>query len=153
MTLTYGPWHTLTIASAVWYCEKPLHWALCLDPEGHCHGHETQAPGRTVETDWELEHPADCPIPPCCCRIPAEERYPGFETDPECAADHHDNCLNRGPRCYTEENLRDWWDVSDMPTVPGVWRLRVWGSGPDYNGEYDGGIEHEPVSAQVGEPA
>lgn len=146
MTRSEGPWHTLTIEAAVWYCEKVDYDSLCRDPEGFCGGHDVQAPGRELELDWTLAHPDECPIPECCCTIPAEQRFSDFQTDPNCAAGDHGGCLNRGPRCYTEENLRDWWDVSDMPEVPGVYRVRVWGDGPDFNGEYDGGIDCEPVS-------
>lgn len=142
----YGSWHTLTIESVAWYCYPTPD--ACKSPEGWCVGHDASAPGREVEVDQSLDHPADCPVPPCCCTVSVEERHDGYpEIDPECEAGRHDACLNRGYRCHVEEGFHEWWSFSDMPTTPGAYRIRGWGSGPDHNGEYDAGIDWEPIGA------
>lgn len=139
--ISYGPWHTVTV-EAVWYCE-PGVGDLCRDPEGFCNGHDADAPGRELERDYEIEHPAACPVPVCCCKWPEGPS----QIDPNCEAGHHEECLNRGYRCFTEDNVHEWGDSYEESKVSGVYRVRSWGSGPDYNGEYDGGIDWEPVEA------
>lgn len=144
---SYGPWHTLTVSDAVWYCDTVSEDdpARC-GPIEECQGHDRPHPGRMLEQDRQIDHPGDCPIPECCCKTSEELRQQfDLQTDPECADGRHDNCLNCGYRCYTETQVYEWWDVEEMPTAAGVYRLRVWGSGPDHNGEYDGGIDWEPV--------
>lgn len=49
--------------------------------------------------------------------------------------------LKYGETCWFDGGF---WDNDDAPTEPGVYRARVWGAGPDYYGEYDGGNEWEP---------
>lgn len=142
--ISYGPWHTLTLTDAIWYCgtvatDDP---AGCV-PAGSCEGHDAPHPGRVMEQEREFGHPEECPVRPCCCKW-AE---PPSQIDPNCEEGHHADCLNVYYGCYTEDSVFEWWDVSEMPTAAGVYRVRVWGSGPDYNGEYDGGIDWEPVEA------
>ena len=141
--VSYGPWHTLRLSDAVWYCDlvRADDPAACV-PQSDCAGHDVPHPGRVLELDREIGHPAECVAPPCCCTWP--ERRGGI--DPNCGHGLHDQCLNRG-RCYTETQVYEWWDIEEMPTTAGDYRVRVWGSGPDYNGEYDGGIDWEPVPA------
>jgi hypothetical protein len=141
--VAYSPWHTLCV-TATWYCE-PTGDEPCRDPEGHCNGHDREAPGRELELERELDHPQECQVPRCCCPPEGDVRHDWYEIDPECAAGRHDNCLNRGYRCGTETSLYEWYDVEDLPKVTGVYRVRAWGSGPDHNGEYDAGIECEPA--------
>jgi len=141
--ISYGPWHTVRV-TATWYCE-PDDGDPCRDPEGFCNGHDADGPGRELERDYEFEHPAECPVPKCCCTWP--DRY--SEIDPECEAGRHDTCLNRGYRCYTEESLFEWGDLYDEGKTAGLYRVRSWGSGPDHNGEYDAGIDWEPVAEAV----
>ena len=142
---TYGPWHTVTV-EATWYCAKVDYFDSCRDPEGFCGGHNTDADGREIERDYAVEHPDDCPIPPCCCEG-ADSDWLRESIDPECQAGHHDACLNRGNRCYTEDSIREWGDMYEESKVSGVYRVRAWGSGPDWRGEYDAGIDWEPVEA------
>lgn len=138
------PVHILRI-EAVWYCGDK------------CEGHDTAVPDSEAEVSYVLEH-LDCPPPPCCCTWDANQRldsllllpaptYPQRNIDPECAAGNHDECLNR-PRCATEQMLNDWGlDTYELPQTTGVYRIQAWFDGPDYWGEYDEGIEHEPLEA------
>lgn len=138
--IRYGPWHTLRLSDAVWYCDRVREDdpAACV-PQADCPGHNAPHPGRMLEQDREMDHPEECPT---------RAAHPdwGLQIDPECAAGRHDNCLNRA-RCYTETQVYEWWDIEEMPTTAGPYRVRVWGSGPDYNGEYDAGIDWEPAVA------
>lgn len=144
-----GPWHTLKLSDAVWYCDlvREDDPAACV-PQADCKGHNAPHPGRTVEQDRELEHPAECVPPPCCCKE-TDPAWLAEHIDPECLAGRHDDCLNRD-RCWTQRDLFEWWDIEEMPTAAGVYRVRAWGSGPDYAGEYDAGIDWEPVDETEG---
>lgn len=147
--VSYGPWHTLRV-TATWYCAMPD--LTCRDNPGEaCEGHDAEAVALELEREYEIEHPADCPIPSCCCTWPEGPSY----IDPNCEAGHHETCLNRGCRCYTEDHVCEWGDMYEESKVSGVYRVRVWGSGPDHNGEYDGGIDWEraPLEQPIGAAA
>lgn len=145
----YGPWHTLQLSDAVWYCDllREDDPAACV-PQSDCEGHNAPHPGRILEQDREMDHPGECPIPECCCSARAEHSE-WFQVGPECDAGRHEACLNRCYRCYTETQVYEWWDTEEMPTTAGTYRVRVWGSGPDHNGEYDGGIDWENAEASA----
>ena len=60
-----------------------------------------------------------------------------FDHPADCA--HHDEC-------YTERDIREWHDMYDDLKASGTYRVRTWYTGPDHEGDYDGGIEREPVT-------
>ena len=61
--------------------------------------------------------------------------------------DHPAECdqLKYGEQCWFDRDFYEITDESELPTEPGVYRARVWGDGPDHNGEYDAGSEWEPM--------
>jgi hypothetical protein len=62
--------------------------------------------------------------------------------------EHPEDCdrLKYGEVCWFDQAF---FEYGDEPQEPGVYRARVWGEGPDYYGEYDGGVEWEPVTPEV----
>lgn len=123
--------HLLRV-TAQWFCQ-----------EGFCAGHDEAAEGREIELEYELEHPEACPIPACCCKWP---EGPSF-IDPNCSAGHHETCLNVD-RCWTARDLaHEGLGTFEFPKVTATYRIQAWGSGPDYEGDYDGGIEFEAVAS------
>jgi hypothetical protein len=56
--------------------------------------------------------------------------------------EHPEDCdrLKYGERCWFDQTF---FEMDDEPKEPGAYRARVWGEGPDHNGEYDGGNEWE----------
>lgn len=77
--------------------------------------------------------------------------------DLEVEIEHPDSCIpypeNGRPKedyvCPLEHDLHEWHEIEELTEGgrPGFYRMRVWNSGPDYWGEYDGGIEVEDASA------
>lgn len=45
-------------------------------------------------------------------------------------------------RCATEQDIREW-PESLLPMETGYYLVECWWSGPDWDGEYDGGCEYE----------
>lgn len=123
--------HLLRV-TATWFCAAES-----------CEGHaEAVEPFGELEFEYELEHPDTCPIPACCCQWPEGPTY----TDPNCEGGLHDECLNQD-RCWTARELSTWGlETFEFPKATAVYRIQAWGS-RDYWGEYDGGIEFEPVEA------
>lgn len=123
--------HLLRV-TATWFCESES-----------CEGHPAAVEGGELELEYELEHPGACPIPACCCKWPEGPTH----IDPNCEGGQHDACLNQD-RCWTERELSSWGlGTFEFPSATAVYRIQAWGSGPDWEGEYDGGIEFEPVEA------
>ena len=78
---------------------------------------DTKTWAEAVHTDHDVEHPAAC------------------------------DALKYGELCALDR----WLDSNGaqdggMPMEPGVYRVSYWGTGPDYNGEYDAGLDVEPIT-------
>jgi hypothetical protein len=60
---------------------------------------------------------------------------------------HPEDCdrLPYGEVCWFDQTFFE--DDDNKPTKPSYYRARVWITGPDYYGEYDGGNEWYPVPA------
>jgi hypothetical protein len=149
------PWHTLTVTVT--------HWHALVG----CEGHATPDASTEPEIETDLVHPDTCPDPSrdCCCKgapAPTEPRQmiatlgPGppvwreadpWQPCPPCGEGRHTECFAIPPwRCGTEEDVSEYYDVNDLPTVSGTYRVRSSGDF-DYWGEYDQSIECEPIPA------
>lgn len=128
--------------------------------------------GEPEVAELELDHPAECPKPkrgPCCCKqaadmvldyhseIPAGSRLScgchkckPFVPCPACAHENHDGCMDNelGYRCGTDVQVYEYGGENELDELAaGTYRVRGWSSGPDHNGEYDGGLTIEEVAA------
>lgn len=62
------------------------------------------------------------------------------EHDYDLTFDHPQECAEID-HCWAESDAREWFDMYDELHATGTYRVRTWYSGPDYEGDYDGGIE------------
>ena len=69
----------------------------------------------------------------------------------EVRIEHPDSCeqvLGIEPyRCATEHEILDWPECW-LPNIKesGTYEIQCWWSGPDHNGEYDGGCDYERIA-------
>lgn len=54
--------------------------------------------------------------------------------------EHPAQCAELG-YCFTESDISEWHDMYDDLKATGSYRVRTWYTGPDYEGDYDAGIE------------
>jgi hypothetical protein len=136
-----GPWHTLRITEV---------WHYHCDNE--CPGHAEKQPDTYPDIEWELNHGEDCPKnnSECCCKDEQADVAWLFGTPQEqvctpCDTENHDDCPARWPRCDTEVEVAENWEVNGIPLEVGVYRVRIANAGRDYWGEYDHDFEIEKV--------
>jgi hypothetical protein len=147
------PWHTLTVTAT--YGHRNCDCGETC--KGHPEPEVGQDPG-DIEVDTELAHPEDCPPSrPCCCQDPKPDPLLALLAVKPCGSclfGAHEYCRSTHPsRCQTEFEITECYTENELPRETGVYRVQGWATGPDYEGEYDGGVNCEPMpTPQASEP-
>lgn len=93
----------------------------------------------------EGDNPGCFPAESCRGHDASSPAASWFESEYE--LEHPDACTNPD-ECWTGRDLAsEGLSTFGFPQATAVYRIQAWGSGPDYEGDYDGGIEFEAVPA------
>lgn len=85
-----------------------------------CYDADSKTWSDVVDIEHDIEHPAEC------------------------------DALKYGELCALDRWVNEiGYEDAGMPMEPGVYHLSYWGTGPDYNGEYDCGLDVEAIDAEA----